>query len=247
MHGPTCIFWANLTPVSLSFGRADIGGSANGNGSASDYTTRELSNRCYEIPALRSLSSPDDHFFDAGAGGGASWLQEHLQGGYHRRWSTSLSDGESPDAAIADTSLTRWENYYIQGLQWLTQPQENQKYASIDGLYLVRSAGLTPLLISLLPPLLCSFRRFFAECDASYRTRAVAGRAVFRPRHNDAHAQGRGPAPLWLPLRPPLLQQVPLRRPVGAARVLGAHLHGTRAPRVLPSPAPAHFLGRTNA
>eukprot|EP01052_Picozoa_sp_SAG31_P023314 SAG31_NODE_1914_length_6931_cov_6.490340_8_plen_126_part_01 len=100
------------------------------------YTTRELSNRCYEMPALRALSSDVDHFFDSGTGGGASWLQEHLQSGYHRRWSTGLSDGESPDAAIADTSLTRWENYYIQGLQWLTQPQQNPKFASIDGLYL---------------------------------------------------------------------------------------------------------------
>ena len=30
---------------------------------------------------------------------------------------TGLSDGESPDAAIADTSLTRWVNYYVQGPQ----------------------------------------------------------------------------------------------------------------------------------
>ena len=66
------------------------------------------------MPALRTLQTTDDQFFDPGTGGGASWLQEHLQGGYHRRWSTGLTDGESPDAAIADTSLTRWENYYIQ-------------------------------------------------------------------------------------------------------------------------------------
>ena len=69
------------------------------------YTTRELSNRCYEMPTLRVLSSASDHFFDSGSGGGASWLQEHLQTNYHVRWSTHLSDGESPDAAIADTSL----------------------------------------------------------------------------------------------------------------------------------------------
>ena len=98
------------------------------------YTTRELSNRCYEMPALRALASPTDHFFDSGTGGGASWLQEHLQSDYHVRWSTALADGESPDAAIAVTSLTRWENYYIQGLQWLTQPQDNPKFAAIDGL-----------------------------------------------------------------------------------------------------------------
>ena len=27
------------------------------------YTTRELSNRCYEMPTLRNLASPTDHFF----------------------------------------------------------------------------------------------------------------------------------------------------------------------------------------
>jgi hypothetical protein len=85
------------------------------------------------MPTLQALSSPTDHFFDSGSGGGASWLQEHLQKGYHRRWSTGLSGGESPDAAIADTSLTRWENYYIQGLQWLTQPQDHPKTAAIGG------------------------------------------------------------------------------------------------------------------
>ena len=98
-----------------------------------DYTTRELSNRCYEMPTLRFLSSPTDLFFDHGGGKGASWLQEHLQGDYHRRWSTSLKAGgiEEPDAAIADTSLSRWVNYYVQGLQWLTEDHANT--SAIDG------------------------------------------------------------------------------------------------------------------
>jgi len=94
------------------------------------YTTRELSNRCYEMPTLMALESQKDHFFDNGTGGGPSWLQEHLQGGYHQRWSTGLSGG-GIDAAIADTSLSRWINYYVQGLQWLTE-----NGAKIDGLYL---------------------------------------------------------------------------------------------------------------
>ena len=95
------------------------------------------------MPTLQALSSSADHVFDSGTGGGASWLQEHLQKDYHVRWSTGLADGESPDAAIADTSLTRWENYYIQGLQWLTQPQDNPKTAAIDGLYLDGNAPAT--------------------------------------------------------------------------------------------------------
>lgn len=97
------------------------------------YTTRELSNRCYEMPALMAVSSPQDHFFDDGTGGGPSWLQEHLGDGYHQRWSTGLPDGEL-DAAIADTSLTRWVNYYIEGLRWLSE--DHPGTAAIDGLYL---------------------------------------------------------------------------------------------------------------
>ena len=88
------------------------------------------------MPTLRFLSSPTDLFFDHGGGKGASWLQEHLQGDYHRRWSTSLKAGgiEEPDAAIADTSLSRWVNYYVQGLQWLTEDHANT--SAIDGVYL---------------------------------------------------------------------------------------------------------------
>ena len=84
------------------------------------YTTRELSNRCHEAPALRMLSSPTDTIFDSGSGGGGAWLQEHLQGGYHVRWSTTLSGG-AVDEAIADTGLSRWVNYYVAGLEWLVQ------------------------------------------------------------------------------------------------------------------------------
>ena len=98
------------------------------------------------MPTLQALSSPTDHFFDSGKGGGASWLQEHLQKGYHVRWSTGLADGESPDAAIADTSLTRWENYYIQGLQWLTQPVKERQSQPSGGdlLDFVGSSPRTP-------------------------------------------------------------------------------------------------------
>lgn len=94
------------------------------------YTTRELSNRCYELPTLRLLGTDADHVFDNGTGGGAPWLQEHLQGGYVQRWSTGLSDHEL-DAAIGDTTLSRWVNYYVQGLAWL-----RANGPKIDGLYL---------------------------------------------------------------------------------------------------------------
>lgn len=82
---------------------------------------------------MRMMQTPLDSFFDNDTGGGAPWLQLHLQDGYHRRWSTALSDGEL-DASIADTSLSRWVNYYVQGLQWLTEDHTNT--SRIDGLYL---------------------------------------------------------------------------------------------------------------
>ena len=98
------------------------------------YTTRELSNRCHELPALQAIASATDHVYDKGAGGGGSWLQEHLQGGYHVRWATQLAD-DAIDEAIADTSLSRWVNYYIEGLQWLSQ-DHGQNTSAVDGLYL---------------------------------------------------------------------------------------------------------------
>ena len=95
------------------------------------YTTRELSNRCHEMPALRRIQSADpdgaDRVFDGGAGGGGSWLQEHLQDDYHVRWSTALdtpanlTGSEAIDEAVADTGLSRWMNFYIEGLQWLAE------------------------------------------------------------------------------------------------------------------------------
>ena len=41
------------------------------------------------MPALRALSTPTDHVFDSGSGGGWSWLQEHLGSDYHVRWSAA--------------------------------------------------------------------------------------------------------------------------------------------------------------
>lgn len=94
------------------------------------YTTRELSNRCYEMPTLLNIGTTIDHVFDNGTGGGAPWLHEHLDGNYTRRWSTGLADNQI-DAAIGDASLSRWVNYYVEGLAWL-----RTNGPAIDGLYL---------------------------------------------------------------------------------------------------------------
>ena len=90
------------------------------------YTVRELSNRVAEMWALRSLGN---EVFQDGPGGGDSWLQEHLVDHYKPAWHTPLGNGEV-DAAIATQGLSRWHNYYLEGLRWLIAN------VGIDGLYL---------------------------------------------------------------------------------------------------------------
>ena len=93
------------------------------------YTVRELSNRVAELWALRSLG---DEILVDGSGGGGSWLREHLVSHYTPAWHQTLADGEV-DEAVADTGhagLTRWDNYYLEGLAYLLRK------AAIDGLYL---------------------------------------------------------------------------------------------------------------
>jgi hypothetical protein len=90
------------------------------------YTVRELSNRVAEMWPLRCLGY---EVFTDGLGGGDSWLQEHLVDHYKPAWHTPLLDG-SIDAAIATAGLSRWHNYYLEGLRWLIAN------VGIDGLYL---------------------------------------------------------------------------------------------------------------
>jgi hypothetical protein len=86
-------------------------------------TIRELSNHCVELFALRSLG---DEIFSRGPGGGFSWLQEHLVFDYIAAWFVP----ELKDAAIINSGLSRWHNYYLEGLNWLV------KNVGIDGLYI---------------------------------------------------------------------------------------------------------------
>ena len=87
------------------------------------YTVRELTNRAPELFALRSLG---DEIFSTGPGGGWSWLQEHLGSDYIAAWFVpSLKD-----AAIINSGVSRWHNYYLEGLNWLV------KNIEIDGLYI---------------------------------------------------------------------------------------------------------------
>jgi hypothetical protein len=87
------------------------------------YTVRELTNRAPELFALRSLG---DEIFSHGPGGGPSWLQEHLGGDYIAGWLVP----RLKDAAVVNSGVSRWHNYYLEGLNWVVDN------VGIDGLYI---------------------------------------------------------------------------------------------------------------
>ena len=87
------------------------------------YTVRELTNHTPELFALRSLG---DEVLSHGPGGGYSWLQEHLGNDYIAAWHVP----EIKDAAIINSGVSRWHNFYVEGLSWLV------KNVGIDGLYI---------------------------------------------------------------------------------------------------------------
>ena len=86
-------------------------------------TVRELSNRAYELFPLKSLGK---EIFSVGNGGGFSWLQEHFSNNYIAAWFVP----ELKDAAIINSGMSRWHNYYVEGMNWLV------KNVGIDGIYL---------------------------------------------------------------------------------------------------------------
>ncbi|MGO4294659.1 glycoside hydrolase domain-containing protein [Chitinophaga sp. RAB17] len=86
-------------------------------------TVRELSNHAWETFPLRSLGH---EVYSPGNGGGFSWLQEHVAKDYIAAWFVP----EFKDAAIINSGMNRWHNYYVEGMNWLVQN------VGIDGIYL---------------------------------------------------------------------------------------------------------------
>ncbi|WP_026310071.1 glycoside hydrolase domain-containing protein [Niabella aurantiaca] len=86
-------------------------------------TVRELSNHAYELFPLRSLGH---EVYSPGKGGGFRWLQEHIGSDYIAAWFVPAVK----DAAIINSGMSRWHNYYVEGMNWLT------KKVGIDGIYL---------------------------------------------------------------------------------------------------------------
>ncbi|PSL49172.1 hypothetical protein CLV51_101502 [Chitinophaga niastensis] len=86
-------------------------------------TVRELSDHAWETFPLRSLGH---EVYSPGKGGGFSWLQEHVGKDYIAAWFVP----EFKDAAIINSGMNRWHNYYVEGMNWLVQN------VGIDGIYL---------------------------------------------------------------------------------------------------------------
>lgn len=91
------------------------------------YTIRELTNYVTEIWALRSLG---DEIIRGGPGGGYPWLREHFISDYTPQWYQHFENGTADASVLNSTQVSRWYNYYIEGLAWLVRNQ------NIDGIYL---------------------------------------------------------------------------------------------------------------
>ncbi len=79
---------------------------------------------------MRRSCSPCDPWAtrcsSGGPGGGFSWLQEHLGSNYIAAWFVP----ELKDAAVVNSGVSRWHNFYVEGLAWLV------RNVGIDGLYI---------------------------------------------------------------------------------------------------------------
>ncbi|MES2123299.1 MAG: glycoside hydrolase domain-containing protein, partial [Gemmatimonadota bacterium] len=87
------------------------------------YTVRELTYHAPELWALRTLGT---EVLATGPGGGHSWLQEHIQKDYITGWVVP----ELRDVALVTSGVSRWHNFYVEGMQWLVE------HAGVDGIYL---------------------------------------------------------------------------------------------------------------
>ena len=154
------------------------------------YTVRELANRAPEIFALRSLG---EEIFAPGSGGGYSWLQEHLGSNYIAAWFVP----DLKDAAIVNSGVSRWHNFYVEGLDWLA------RNVGIDGLYIddVAFDRLTMKRV----------RKVLDRQQAGRVDRPALGQPVQRPRRVRQQRQ-------------PLSRALPLPRPALVRRVLRLQL-----------------------
>ncbi len=108
------------------------------------YTTRELTVKTPELWALRSL---DNEIICDGPGkdtrtmihksGPQPWLIENLKSNFIPAWYCAFQEGKykgDMDISVITTPDSRWNNYYLEGLDWMVQN------IGIDGMYIDDSA-----------------------------------------------------------------------------------------------------------
>lgn len=110
------------------------------------YTVRELTTHAAEFWVIRSLGDEillrghsfrvaehfKEEFFNQDASNpstGGPWVCEHLPEGYVPAWQTIFRDKDY-DCSVATVGLSRWHNYYLEGLRWLVGE------LGADGIYL---------------------------------------------------------------------------------------------------------------
>lgn len=110
------------------------------------YTVRELTTHAAEFWVIRSLGNEilmqghsfrvAEHFIDeffnqdtSNPSTGGPWVCEHLPEGYVPAWQTIFKDKDY-DCSVATVGLSRWHNYYLEGLRWLVGELD------ADGIYL---------------------------------------------------------------------------------------------------------------
>lgn len=108
------------------------------------YTTRELTVKVPELWALRSLG---DEVIHDGPGreartlihpnGPNSWLSENLGDHFIPAWFNAFREGKyrgEMDISVITTPDSRWNNYYLEGLQWMI------RHYGLRGVYIDDSA-----------------------------------------------------------------------------------------------------------
>lgn len=108
------------------------------------YTTRELTIKIPELWALRSLGSEVIH---DGPGkdtrtlihknGPNEWLNKNLETHFIPAWYNAFKEGKyagDMDISVITTPDSRWNNYYLAGLDWMVN------HLGIDGIYIDDSA-----------------------------------------------------------------------------------------------------------
>jgi hypothetical protein len=117
------------------------------------FTTRELTNRAPELFAVKAL--PNHEIIlqhdpqSGGTGGGGAWLQEHLGTGYAVGWSSvgyvpelngsyfgldAKLPGVRADEAVLDSGVSRWNNWYVEGVHYSVAEWPRSSGLYLDGI-----------------------------------------------------------------------------------------------------------------